>query len=132
VSNSNSLAAFAFGRGREIGIDIEQIRSDIAAEDIAGHHFSAEEVAELRAVPPGQMVQEFFLYWTQKEAYIKARGLGLQIPLDSFSFSVKAGQPTILKSEDADRWSFCSFRPAPGFIGAIVAEGVESRSPTCR
>jgi len=123
ISHAGGLAVLAFGRGREIGIDLEPIPATFPGEEIAGRYFSPRELAELRALPPAERVEGFSLCWTRKEAYAKARGLGLQIKLDSFSVSLTPGQPETLHSGDSDRWTLQSFRPSPNFVAAIVSEG---------
>jgi 4'-phosphopantetheinyl transferase len=123
LSHSHGYAVFAFARNRELGIDLESIRPGFAGEEIAKRYFSKQELTEMRALPPGLRAEGFFLCWTRKEAYVKARGGGLQIPLDSFHVSLTPGQPEKLQSADANRWSLHSFEPAPRFVGAIVTEG---------
>lgn len=125
ISHAGGLAVFAFVRGREIGIDLEPISAAFPGEEIAARYFSAQELAELRALQPEERAEGFSLCWTRKEAYAKAHGLGLQIPLDSFSVSLTPGQPETLQSEDSPRWTLRSFRPAPNFVAAIVSEGPE-------
>jgi 4'-phosphopantetheinyl transferase len=128
ISHSHGLAVFAFARGREIGIDLESIRPEFSGEEIAERYFSARELEELRALPPALRSEGFFLCWTRKEAYVKARGLGLQESLDSFSVSLTPGQPEILQSVDSHRWSLRSLEPAPNFVAAIVEEGRDWQS----
>jgi 4'-phosphopantetheinyl transferase len=123
LSHTHGLAMFCFARGRELGVDVELLRPDFAGDEIAARFFSADEIAELRALPSSSRTEGFFLCWTLKEAYVKARGGGLNIPLDSFHVSFTPGQPERLRSEDSSRWSICSFRPDPGYVGACVAEG---------
>jgi len=123
ISHSHGLAVLAFVRGCEIGIDLESIRQEFAGEEIAERYFSARELVELRALPAELKPEGFFLCWTRKEAYVKARGLGLQVPLDSFSVSLTPRQPELLQSEDSHRWSLHSFKPASDFVAAIVQEG---------
>ncbi len=123
VSHSHGLALFAFARGRHLGIDVELVRPDCAGDEIAKRFFSALEVAELQALPPSSRTEGFFLCWTLKEAYIKARGEGLHIPLDSFHVSFSPGQPARLQSVDSFRWSLRSLRPAPRYVGALAGEG---------
>lgn len=123
VSHSGGLALFAFSGGRHLGVDIELVREDRAGDAIAERYFSPHEVEELHALPPSQRTEGFFLCWTLKEAYIKARGEGLHIPLDSFCVSFTPGQPERLQSVDSSRWSVRSFRPARKYVGAVVAEG---------
>jgi 4'-phosphopantetheinyl transferase len=123
LSHSHGLAVYAFALGREVGIDLELIQPDFAGDDIAGRYFSTRELNELRALPPELRPEGFFLCWTRKEAYVKARGEGLQIPLDSFSVSLAPGQRELLESADSSRWSLCSFEPAPRYVAAVVGEG---------
>ena len=123
ISHAEGLAVFAFARGREIGIDLEPISTAFPGEEIAARYFSAQELAELRALQPAERAEGFSLCWTGKEAYAKARGLGLGIRLDSFSVSLTPGQPESLQSEDSSRWTLRSFRPASNFVAAIVSEG---------
>lgn len=124
ISHSSGLAVLAFAGNCEIGIDLEPISPEFAGEEIAKRYFSAREVAELIALPAELRPEGFSLCWTRKEAYVKARGLGLQIPLDSFSVSLTPNQPELLQSEDSQRWRLRSFKPAPDFVAAIVHEGV--------
>jgi len=130
LSHSHGLAVFAFSLGREVGIDLEFIRPDFATDDIAARFFSAGELAELRALPAELRAEGFFLCWTRKEAYVKARGAGLHIPLESFSVSLTPGEPERLVSPDSQQWTIWSFQPAPGFVGAILGEGSGCR--VCR
>ncbi|HEX3544387.1 MAG TPA: 4'-phosphopantetheinyl transferase superfamily protein [Candidatus Acidoferrum sp.] len=123
LSHSHGLAIYGICMGRDIGIDTEKIRSGFAGEEIAQRYFSAPEQQELAEVPEEIRDTAFFLCWTRKEAYIKAHGDGLQIPLDSFDVSLTPGQPERLRSTDCDRWSMRSFIPAPEFVAAIVVEG---------
>jgi 4'-phosphopantetheinyl transferase len=127
LSHSHGLAVFAFSLGREVGIDLELIRPDFATDDIAARFFSACELAELRALPAELRAEGFFLCWTRKEAYVKARGAGLQIPLESFSVSLTPGQPEKLVSPNSEPWSICSFQPALGYVGAVLGEGSDWR-----
>jgi 4'-phosphopantetheinyl transferase len=123
LSHSHGMAVFAFSLGREVGVDLEFIPPDLATDDIAARFFSARELAELRALPAELRSEGFFLCWTRKEAYVKARGAGLHIPLESFSVSLTPGQPEKLVTPDSERWTIWSFQPAAGFVGAIVGEG---------
>jgi 4'-phosphopantetheinyl transferase len=123
VSHSHGVALLAFTLGRHLGVDVELVRPDFAGEKIAERFFSPQEVAELRTLPPTLQDEGFFLCWTRKEAYIKARGEGLQIPLQSFHVSLTPGKPELLQAADGSRWSLRSLRPDPRYVGAVVAEG---------
>jgi len=123
ISHSHGMALFAFAKKRSLGIDVELLRPEFAGESIARRYFSATEIEEFLALPPDLRTEGFFLCWTRKEAYIKARGEGLQIPLTSFSVSLTPGQPEILQSVDGFRWSVRSFRPARQYVAAVIGEG---------
>jgi len=123
VSHSQGLALYAFSRSREIGIDVEAIRSDVPCEEVAERFFSSTELAEFRSLPPEHRDEGFFLCWTRKEAYGKALGAGLTIPFDAFDVSLTPGMPETLLSADCGRWALRSFQPCRAYAGAVVAEG---------
>src|SRR5260370_493417 len=84
LSHSHSLALYAITHQRELGVDLEFIRPEVVEEPIAERFFSAAEDAVLRCLPASLQPEAFFNCWTRKEAYIKAKGEGLTIPLDAF------------------------------------------------
>src|SRR5205807_4072981 len=96
VSHSEDVALLAFARGREIGVDIEAIRADADYCGVAQSFFSRQEQETLRALPAGRQCEAFFACWSRKEAYIKARGMGLSLPLDQFDVSLTPGEPAQL------------------------------------
>jgi len=127
VSRSDGLVLYAITRGREVGVDLEQIQPAIAQERIPEHFFSAREVAALRALPAGEQVEAFFACWTRKEAYVKARGEGLALRLDWFDVSLAPGEPaallrTVGDAEEAFRWSLHALAPARGYAAALAVE----------
>ena len=128
LSHSGGLAIYGFSLGRRLGVDVERIRPQLAGEDIARRYFAAREVAELQALPMHQRPEGFFLCWTRKEAYVKAHGAGLSLPLDSFTVSLTPGRAAQLQADDSDQWSLRALEPASGFVGAMVAEGRNWRS----
>jgi 4'-phosphopantetheinyl transferase len=135
VSHSHGIGLFAVTRGREVGIDLERIRFDLAIEEIAERFFSPREFAMLQTLPAGVQRQAFFNCWTRKEAYIKARGGGLSLALDQFDVSLTPGKPAALLGtqpdpSEASRWSLEELSPAPGYAAALAAEGHGWR-PVC-
>jgi 4'-phosphopantetheinyl transferase len=123
LSHSYGLALYVFANNRDLGIDVEKIRPEFATEGIAERYFSLAERHELRALPEEMRTEAFFLCWTRKEAYVKAHGDGLQMPLDSFDVSLTPEEPERLRSMDSERWSMRSIRPARSYLASIVAEG---------
>lgn len=131
LSHSHGLALYAVSRAGEVGIDLERIRSDRDHEQLAERFFSSGEAAALGDLPPEDRIDAFFQCWTRKEAYLKARGEGLAIPLASFSVSLAPGEPAALVSVDGDdreaaRWWLSSIDPGPGFAAALAVEGAPS------
>ena len=121
VSHSRGFALFAFGLEAEIGVDVERIRTEFPGREIAERFFSEQEVAALGELPPEQSSEAFFRCWTRKEAYVKARGGGLQIPLRSFSVGLDEDQQIV--DERGKEWSIYPFEPETGFAAAVAAEG---------
>jgi 4'-phosphopantetheinyl transferase len=122
VSHSHGMALFAFASGCEVGVDVEQIKANFKGMEIASHFFSSEEIAALAKLPPELATEAFFGCWTRKEAYVKARGRGLSIPLRSFTVSF-ADSKQLLRDEEDAPWSCYALGPAVGFAGAVVAKG---------
>lgn len=128
VSHSHGLALYAITRGREVGVDIEYMRPQVAAGHVAERFFSPQEVRTLRSLPREQQVQAFFDCWTRKEAFIKAVGEGLTLPLDQFDVSLTPGKPAALlrtrwNPAEATRWLLQALEPGPGYAAALAGEG---------
>src|SRR6184192_671852 len=127
VSHCKDVAVYALSSGREVGVDVEAVRTLPDADDVAARWFSPREYATYRALEPGDRALGFFQCWTRKEAFIKALGEGLYHPLDRFDVSFAPGQPArILWVADVpgDRcpWRLEAFSPVPGFVAAVVTE----------
>jgi 4'-phosphopantetheinyl transferase len=128
LSHSNELALYAVARNREIGLDLEYVRQNFDTAQIAGGFFSPGEIAALNALPESEQLESFFRCWTRKEAYVKARGEGLSLPLAQFDVSLSPNEPAaLLNVEDnpaeVSRWSMRELIPAHGYLAAIVIEG---------
>jgi 4'-phosphopantetheinyl transferase len=128
VAHSGDQMLFAFALAREIGVDVERVRDDFATYEIAAHYFSRQEVATLEALSNDLRVESFFRCWTLKEAYVKARGEGLSLPLDRFTVSVDPREPAALVAvedtpDEVSRWSLWDLNPCAGYAGALAVEG---------
>ncbi len=121
VSHSGVWAMLAVSLEREVGIDIEHIDPRFAQDQIPERFFSPREVEHLRSLPESRQTAAFFRCWTRKEAYIKARGLGLALALDSFDVSLRPDDPPELSR--AGHWSIQNLDAPAGYAAAIVAEG---------
>ncbi|MDM5179919.1 4'-phosphopantetheinyl transferase superfamily protein [Massilia sp. DJPM01] len=134
VSHTRGLIALAVTRERVLGVDVENLATRQVSGDLAGHCFAPAEVAELATVPDQRHQDRFFEYWTFKEAYIKARGMGLSIPLDRFSFHFPDERSVALAvdpelGDDGARWRFWQFRPTPEHLLALCAERLDGAVP---
>lgn len=127
VSHSKGFVVFAFSLRAEVGVDVEQIRKEFPDREIAERFFSEEEVAALGKLPPERSSGAFFTCWTRKEAYVKARGGGLQIPLRSFSVGLGENEEQQVVDERGEEWSIYPFEPATGFAAAAAVEGGDWR-----
>jgi 4'-phosphopantetheinyl transferase len=128
LSHSEDMAVLAVTRGLTVGIDIEWIKPEFATEEIAGHFFAAGEVRRLQALPVAERSDAFFACWTRKEAYIKALGDGLSVPLDSFEVAFGPGVPAallqvVVDPDEAGRWSMYDIEVAQGYRAALVVKG---------
>jgi 4'-phosphopantetheinyl transferase len=127
LSHSRELVLLAVTRGSAIGVDVEFIEPKVINERVAEQFFSPYEVATLKALPAELQVLGFFNCWTRKEAFIKAKGEGLSMPLDQFDVSLQPGQPARLlavrpNARGLDRWSLLDLRLRDGYVGAVAVE----------
>jgi 4'-phosphopantetheinyl transferase len=134
ISHTRGLIALGISRHRALGVDVENVVARQLSMGIADRFFSPSEAAELASVAPERRQDRFFEYWTFKESYIKAKGKGLSIPLDQFSFrypherAVRVDMSPEL-GDDESRWSFSQFRPTPEHLLAICAERLDREAP---
>jgi 4'-phosphopantetheinyl transferase len=133
VSHTHHLIVLGVAREREVGVDVENLRARSAPLDIADHYFAPEELAALRSMPLAGQHERFFEYWTFKESYIKARGMGLSIPLDKFSFDLTGAREVRLATDpqlldQAARWQFWSMRVASDYLVAVCGQKLDGAS----
>ncbi|PID38882.1 MAG: 4-phosphopantetheinyl transferase [Proteobacteria bacterium] len=117
VSHTAGMIVCLVGRERILGVDVEAADRVRRVLDIAERFFSPSEARALRALPEAAQPDRFLAYWTLKEAYIKAQGKGLAIPLDHFSFHLDEGRDVRISfapalEDDPHRWSFTRTRPS--------------------
>jgi 4'-phosphopantetheinyl transferase len=130
ISHSGEMAVMAFSYGRNVGIDIEFVRENIDHESLSERFFSRAEVLVLKSLDEKDRLRCFYETWTRKEAFIKAVGKGLSIPLDQFDVSVGVGVSPALTDVRYDRlnsngWFMAGIVLNASFAGAIVVEGGE-------
>jgi 4'-phosphopantetheinyl transferase len=128
MSDAGDFVVIAVANGQALGVDIEAVRPIDEADDIVERNFSALERESYRRLPQHQKRHAFFSAWTRKEAYTKAVGLGLYLPLDSFSVVLDPQEPPRLLEVDGDpskaeEWTLREIAAPPGHLGALVVRG---------
>lgn len=126
ISHTQGLIALAVTWNRAIGVDVENTDRATDFLGIANNVFAPIEVNDIASIPSSRKQERFFEYWVCKESYVKARGMGLSIPLDSFSFTFSDDCIHLsLRHEladDADSWSFRQYRPSSEHLLCVCCE----------
>jgi len=128
VSHSGDMGVFAFALGRSVGVDVECIRYDVDVDEIPRRFFSPQEQQALAGLEAREKIEGFFNCWTRKEAYVKAVGSGLSLPLRDFDVSLVPGEPAKLLATRplaslASKWSMESLSLGQECAAAVVVEG---------
>lgn len=128
VSHSGARALLAFSLDRDVGVDVERIRPNLDHDVLAQRYFSPAEQKALVALPLPERCAAFFRCWTRKEAYIKAHGAGLSLPLDSFDVSIMRGEENALQATRPDAgqaalWTLCDVDVGEGYEAALCVKG---------
>ncbi|MEO7274218.1 MAG: 4'-phosphopantetheinyl transferase superfamily protein [Vicinamibacterales bacterium] len=108
-----------------IGVDAERVDRTVNYTSLAARFFATVEAEDLRSRPPDEWPRRFFEYWTLKESYLKARGLGLAVPLDQCAFALGGRDIRISFTApglEAAHWRFASIDAAPGYLIAVGAD----------
>ena len=134
LSHTQGATVFAVTHKRHVGVDVERIRTDTNAMELAERFFSGPEVQWLRSQPASELMASFFSCWTAKEAYIKAQGEGLSMPLSSFGVvAVPGGASCKLQlevydnPEESKRWSMWRLDIGPDLRAALAVDGESCR-----
>jgi 4'-phosphopantetheinyl transferase len=125
LAHSDDRVLYAFTQDCEVGVDLELVRELPEARSVAEHFFPNEERTDLFRIAPESRSEAFFNCWCRKEAYLKATGQGLSVPLDSFQVSAAPGQPATLLKLGEDRvhdspWTLFHLTPVTGYVGALA------------
>jgi 4'-phosphopantetheinyl transferase len=124
-SNSGPFGLYAFALGCELGVDVEELRPVPEIENIAARFFARDEISDLMSLPEPERPCAFFRCWTRKEAYVKAVGDGLSVPLDSFRVALLAGEPARIthlggSEESGLGWTLHDVSPTREHVGALA------------
>jgi 4'-phosphopantetheinyl transferase len=135
VSHSANIALIAVGSEHRLGVDIEQIRSDVDTNSLAERFFSVRERAGLQALPDPIRVLGFFACWTRKEAFLKATGDGFSFPLADFSVTTHPDLDSRLEdikgnTEAGKQWFLADLSVVDGFRATVALERSYSRLET--
>lgn len=135
VSHSGDVLVIAVTRSGLLGVDVERLRPRRYLEALARRHFSASECAWVLAVTPPERVLRFHEIWTLKEAYVKALGLGLSIPLSGFAFDLSV--PGVIDWQgpatgDSHHWWFSQAEAENGCVALAWGSSGSLTLPTLR
>ena len=128
LSHAGATMLVAVACRREVGIDIEQIATDLSVEELADTTLSPAELSVLNACPAEAKQTAFLRLWTRKEAYLKADGRGMSLPLTSVDVSAPGGAVALRDKsaggwDSSTRWMLQTPAVGPGHVAALAAEG---------
>jgi 4'-phosphopantetheinyl transferase len=123
LTQTDGFMACAVAADREIGIDAEAISRIVEIDTIADYYFAPVEASALQTLPPGLRRRRFFELWTLKEAYLKARGVGLSLPLEKILFNRDEGEMNYTLDasiDDPRNWRFYLLQPTVRHLVAVA------------
>ena len=120
VSHSGGRLVIAFARGREVGVDIEQLRP-VDAVSLSRRFFSSSEAQAIAHLSGERQLQAFFRCWTRKESFVKAIGKGFACPLDSFDVAIEQPSATLVTAGRS--WTITDLLTQDAFAAALTVEG---------
>jgi 4'-phosphopantetheinyl transferase len=132
LSHTDGVAVLAIARHRAVGVDVERVRDNVEALEIADRFFSSVESDWLRSQPASERIPSFFACWTAKEAYIKACGKGLSSPLRGFSVIPRTSNDKLQLEicghpECSTAWAIWRLDLGPDLRCAVAVQAENSR-----
>ncbi len=129
LSRSQEIGLCAVAYGQEVGVDVEWVRPLNGMEPLVHRFFSPMEIADWHEVDESQKLETFYHYWTCKEAFVKARGDGLTLPLNQFDVAFSPSAPPRLAriqgdATEAANWHLQTLTPATGYRAAVALPGL--------
>jgi 4'-phosphopantetheinyl transferase len=125
VSHTNGLVCCAVAVARDVGVDAEWLERRGDLEEVARRSFAVSELADIASQPAALRRRRTLELWTLKEAYAKARGVGLSLPFHRFAFDVAGADVRVVFSpdvgDDPRRWCFSRSTPTPVHVMAVAA-----------
>ena len=127
VSHTHGLALLALAWHRELGVDVEQVRAELAEEMTAQQFLSPSELQAFRRLPRALQTTAFFNSWTCKEAVLKATGAGFSIAPQTIAVTLdEDAEPRGMEVPAGDAWSLWQVVPQPGYAGALALQGAQA------
>jgi 4'-phosphopantetheinyl transferase len=135
VSHTTGLVICGVASAGELGVDVERLNRACSCLDLARRFFAGPEIAFLEQTPPERQAAVFLEFWTLKEAYVKARGVGLSMPLADFAFTLAGPQAGLSAGAnnpspgirflragggEADEWRFAQLRLCGDYQAAVA------------
>jgi 4'-phosphopantetheinyl transferase len=121
LSHTRGLVACGLSRAGALGVDVERIDTKRNVDGVARRVLSQAEQSDWEARSGTDRAERFFRYWTLKEAYIKALGLGLDQPLGSVTFTIaEDGTATVSGRPDASEWRLRTYETVPGYLISVA------------
>jgi 4'-phosphopantetheinyl transferase len=127
VSHSEDIALCAIAWQSDIGVDVEHLKSIPDLWEVAQRFFASEEQAALAALPSEKQLEGFYKIWTRKEAYLKAIGKGLLLPLQDF-WVVDDHVSLRHSIDESHSWQVCDLPISNRYVAALAS----TRNVTCR
>jgi 4'-phosphopantetheinyl transferase len=133
LTHTDGMAICAVALEADVGVDVEDTQRIGQTVEIADRFFAPAEAAALRALPVERQRERFFEFWTLKEAYIKARGMGLSLPLEQFAFTLESGLPPRVAfdprlQDEPEAWQFFQLKPSERHQAALAVRRSGNRS----
>ncbi len=132
LSHSGDRALIAIARDREIGVDVEQVKPLTDMTEVAASVLSERERLLFHPLCGHDRIMAFYKMWTQKEAYLKGRGLGLNQHPSEINVAFLPTETASLLRDCRDHgapksWSLVGWEPAPGYVAALAMHGRDCR-----
>jgi len=138
LSHTRGMVVFAVVRELDIGVDVESAARRLRHRELAERFFGEDEVKTLEALAPEEREGRFLELWTLKEAYLKARGSGISIPLRSFQLQLSDAEPPRIRfdravlRDDAASWQLSLHHPSPTHTLALAIRRPDRRRMVVR
>ena len=130
MSNSGRRVVYAFSLDEEIGIDLERLREMTDLDELIEKNYNRYERNYINKLQEKRLYR-FFKFWTIKESYLKAIGVGMRIPPEDLEFEVQNGVYSLqsIRGEvDTEDWIFKDFELENGeYVGTLTLKNSDAK-----